>query len=649
MFKDLKLGTKIGLGFGVVLTTLSVVLAIAVLALNKADKGVEDYRGLARDTNLAGRLQANMLMVRMNVKDYLITKSEKDLQEYSDYVAKMQEFLNIANQEIQKPDRATLVTEIDTAIVNYQNAFKEVVDLVNKRDIINSTTLVPSGEKMTLLINDIIESAYQDGDSDAAYHAGHVQNKMLTGRLFVVKFLQSNNENDFQVALKNMETELNNEIVDLDKNLQNSGRRDILGEFKQAHTDYIKAMSDIHDLIVKRNTIISNTLDVIGPQVANAVENVKLSIMKDQDELGPALKANTDQSIQITLILSVIAVAFGIGSAYLLTVSITRPIGQAVTAANQLAQGDLTVEVTQTSNDETGLLIGSIHNTAVNLRNMVSTISGASIELASASEELAVVTEQTSEGIHQQEIETDLVATAMNEMSTTVHDVADNAARAADAANQADQEARNGGKVVDSTLVAINALTASVNHSSEKLNEVESEVLNISSILNAIREISDQTNLLALNAAIEAARAGEHGRGFAVVADEVRTLASRTQDSTQEIQQIIEQLQAGTRSTVEVMNEGKSYAEKCVAQANDTSAALESVTQAIGIINDMNMQIASASEQQSTVAEEINKNVVNVKRVAEENSVAANQTRSSSSEIAQLAEQLKGLVEQFRV
>lgn len=379
------------------------------------------------------------------------------------------------------------------------------------------------------------------------------------------------------------------------------------------------------------------------------MEDINLSIMKDQDTLGPQLKQNTDRSVNLTLMLSAIAIVLGIVSAYFLTVTITRPIEQAVNAANLLAEGDLTVDVGATRGDETGKLLQAVQNTATNLKQMMLTISNASSELASASEELAVVTEQTSKGISQQEAETDMVATAMNEMTTTIHDVADNAAKASSASNQADQDALYGAKVVHSTINSINSLSVSVNNSSQKLSEVQQEVNNISSILKVISEIADQTNLLALNAAIEAARAGEQGRGFAVVADEVRSLAERTQGSTTEIQAIIEQLQVGTQSTVEAMNEGKQLADSCVDQAEKTNAALEAITQSIGVINDMNMQIASASEQQSIVSEEINRNIVNVKRVAEENSVAANQTSSSSLEIARLAEDLGQLVSQFKV
>jgi methyl-accepting chemotaxis protein len=615
------------------------------LALQKTEQGITQYRGFVRNTNLVGDLQADMLMMRMNVLNYFSTKSDEQIKQYEHYLSEMQTFLQDAKRDIQQPEQAALISDIDAMIVNYKNAFSKVIGLTKTIDDITETQLVPSGNKMITTIDDINESAFSTNQNEIMHHANQAQKDMLAGRLYVAKFLQSHNDNDFNVAVGYMDKALNEQIGELAEHLPSNE----LSEFTAAHKNYIQAMYRIHDLIKEKNTIESKTLRTVGLQVAENVKEIKRFIMQEQSSLGAELKANTDRSIKISAILSILAIALGVIAAYLLTMSITRPIHKAVDAANQLAEGDLTVNVGNTSKDETGLLLNAVQNTATNLKEMISTISSASNELASASEELAVVTEQTSEGIAQQETETEMVATAMNEMATTVHDVADNAAKAADAANQADKEALSGSQVVEHTITSINSLSESVNHSSEKLSEVQQEVINISTILEVIKEIADQTNLLALNAAIEAARAGEQGRGFAVVADEVRSLAARTQGSTSEIQTIIEQLQAGTQSTVEVMQQGKAEADNCVEQASNTGAALNAITSAISVINDMNIQIASASEQQSSVAESINENVINVKRIAEENSVAANQTRSSSTEIAKLADQLHQLVTQFKV
>ena len=646
MFKNLKLGLKIGLGFLIVLVLLAIVLCMSIFSLQESENGSNQYRDLVSDTNLTNQLQVDMFKISINVKNFMITKDDKDIKQYEASIVEMSDVLNTAKAQIDNPERAALIAEIEASISKYKKGFVNVANLMKKRDDINNQELVPLGENMGRITASIIQRV---GDTEAAYYASYVQEKMYIGRLFVVKFLESNSDEDFEAAINNMEDILGEGVEELEDNLEDEEALTLLNEFKDSHEQYISNMKTIHNLIIEKNKIIEGTLNIVEIEIAKNIESVNSTIAQEQEALGIELKANTAQSINFILLLSIVALAIGIIAAYLLTISITKPIHRAVALSNQLSEGNLTIEVGETSKDETGLLLSSIQKTARNLRNMIATISGASAELASASETLALVTEKTAQGIVQQETETELVATAMNEMAATVHDVADNASNAAKAAVEADNEAHSGSKVVEQTILGITTLNANVNESSDKLADVEKEVLNISSILDVIRGIAEQTNLLALNAAIEAARAGEYGRGFSVVADEVRSLASRTQESTQEIQRIIEKLQAGTQSTVVVMDKGREQAEQCVEQANDTSAALQSITRVIGIINDMNTQISDAAEQQSLVAENINKNVLNVKDIAQENAAASEETRSASTEIAKLAEQLKALTIKFKV
>lgn len=649
MFKNLRLAVKIGASFFIVLSLLSLVLIVGIVSLNKANDGISSYQDLSQDTNIVSDLQTTMLMVRINVKDYLITHSQKDLTEYQEYLDKLSQLLVTAKTEIQEPQRANYIANIDAELQTYQHTFTEVVNLISKRDQILAKEILQPSETMLQTIDDIIQSAHVNNETDLFFYATEVQKSLLFGRLFSSKFLDSNNEADYKAALDKMGKNLNEDIAALKPYVHLPQQQAKLTAFTQAQLSYLDGLKQIHQLIDTRNDLISNTLDRIGRSVANNAERTNKSVITDMDRLGTEVKNSTSNSIRLTLLLSLAAVVLGSVASYVLTISITRPISQAVAAARQLAQGDLTIEIQSRNKDETGILIDSIQETASNLRNMVTTISSASIELATASEELAVVTEQSSLGVVQQQSETDSVATAINEMTTTVNDVAQNAARAADAANRADSQANISRDEVEKTIIAISALADRVNESSEKLGDVVLETANIVKILDVIRGIADQTNLLALNAAIEAARAGEQGRGFAVVADEVRTLAQRTQLSTQEIQNIIEQLQAGTQSTVLVMQQGKDQAALSVEQANKTGNALAVITQAVRVINDMNIQIASASEQQTSVADEINQNVLNVKRIAEENAVSANQTKGSTIEIAQLSEQLKLMVNQFKV
>ncbi len=333
----------------------------------------------------------------------------------------------------------------------------------------------------------------------------------------------------------------------------------------------------------------------------------------------------------------------------LLNVILFRKLRELSVAANAISGGDVRRRSEIESHDLIGEIVGSFNRMGENLCGVIGQIMNSTAQLASATEQMSVVIERSGEGLKLQQHETDQVATAINEMSATAQEVARNTAQAAQAAQQADVETRNGKLVAAEAISAIDALAGAVGKASGVIHELESESGNIGVVLDVIRGIAEQTNLLALNAAIEAARAGEQGRGFAVVADEVRTLASRTQKSTQEIQEMIERLQAGADNAVHVMDQAGGMAKSGQDQVEKAAESLASIAGAVATINDMNTQVASAAEEQSAVTEEIHRNVVAISQVSTETADGARQSATASQQLARLAAELQELVSQFKM
>ncbi len=351
-------------------------------------------------------------------------------------------------------------------------------------------------------------------------------------------------------------------------------------------------------------------------------------------------------SAGITVIMLVIAGVAGT----LFAMSITNPIIKLAEVIGIIDRdSDLSMRIEVNSKDEIGTMATSFNQMLEKLHDSMRNVGASTGQLAAAAEELSAITIETNNAIELQRTETDQVATAMNEMNATVQEVANSATNAAEAAHGADEESQGGRRVVQQTMDAIDKLAQDVEGTAGIIRRLEGETENIGSVLDVIRGIAEQTNLLALNAAIEAARAGEQGRGFAVVADEVRSLASRTQASTQEIQAMIETLQGEARNAVSAMEQGQERAQEGVSMAATAGESLAAITNAVASINDMNAHIASAAEEQSAVAEEINRNIVNISQVADQNSENSMQTSKASEELAHLASELQSLVAQFKV
>ena len=335
--------------------------------------------------------------------------------------------------------------------------------------------------------------------------------------------------------------------------------------------------------------------------------------------------------------------------AWVFTRSIVRPLSQAVQVAEVVASGNLCQAIEIEGSDEPARLLMSLKVMQDSLRETIQRIADSSNQLASAAEELNVVTEDSTRGLHQQNNEIEQAATAVNEMTTAVDEVARNAVATSEASRESDETAQQGHQQVIRTVDSIGLLADDVTNTATVVARLAEQVREIGKVLDVIRAIADQTNLLALNAAIEAARAGEAGRGFAVVADEVRALAHRTQQSTQEIEQMIGDVHRGTDQAVQAMHVSNERAHDTLEMAQAAGAALDAIAQAIGQISERNLVIASASEEQAQVAREVDRNLVNIRDLSLQTSAGANQTSAASQELARLAVDLNGLVTRFRV
>ncbi|WP_017477423.1 methyl-accepting chemotaxis protein [Pseudomonas sp. PAMC 26793] len=399
-------------------------------------------------------------------------------------------------------------------------------------------------------------------------------------------------------------------------------------------------VEEMHTLI---NTRIKDGTDLMGEQL-----NKLIAINSaGADQANIAADGSYSQAVTGIIIVAVVAALLTVLLAWLLTRSIVVPLQKAVIAAETIAGGNLSKPIEVDGKDEPARLLGALAAMQNNLRQTIQHIAGSATQLASAAEELSAVTEEASKGLQQQNNEIDQAATAVNEMTAAVEEVARNAVSTSEASGQSNQAAREGRDRVVETVGAIQTMTQDVQNTSVLIEGLATQGRDIGKVLDVIRAIAEQTNLLALNAAIEAARAGEAGRGFAVVADEVRALAHRTAQSTQEIEKMVAGIQSGTGEAVQSMQQSNQRTQSTLEMARAAGVALEQITQSISLINERNLVIASASEEQAQVSREVDRNLMNIRDLATQSAAGANQTSAASHELSRLAVDLNGMVARF--
>lgn len=628
---NVSVNRKLSVGFGLVLTLTLLITFTGWTGLgdviNRGDKlgFISSLSGLTKDLRLA-RL------------DFEMRRGEQGTDAVNGLLAQLDSGLKTAADLIEQPDDKALVEQQLEALNQYKKAFAAMVQAGLKREGARSK-LGDTADNAVTKISEIEKSLLQ-GDSVTQFNSVVELSKLIQQSRFQVRgYTYSGKVEAEQPALDAIDNALK-KITDLQgqlptqyqANLQEAGVS--LQAYRAAVSQYrdsqVASAAALQTMIVQGDILLSHSEKLTVSQTA----------VRDTDAA---------QAKYLLLLATVLALIFGMVAAWAITRQIVIPLNQTLKVAEHVASGDLSHNLDSARRDELGQLQRAMQSMTVGLRELIGGISDGVTQIASAAEQLSAVTEQTSAGVNSQKVETDQVATAMNEMAATVQEVARNAEEASEAAVAADQQAREGDQVVGEAIAQIERLATEVGNSTAAMGDLKRESDKIGSVLDVIKSVAQQTNLLALNAAIEAARAGEAGRGFAVVADEVRSLAQRTQKSTEEIEELIVGLQSGTQQVATIMDNSRGLTESSVELTRRAGNALGNITRTVSTIQAMNSQIATAAEQQSAVAEEINRSVLNVRDISEQTAAASEETAASSTELARLGTHLQALVGRFRV
>jgi methyl-accepting chemotaxis protein len=646
-FANLGMAKKLGVGFVLVLLLTALVAAIGVWSLQTISQRFDGLKQMSS-------LNSGLLKVRLLEQEYALHGNPKTADALREGVDGL---LALATQlKAASAANVPVMNDVEQSLGAYRKAFDEFVSLSQAKDL----ALEMASWSVSSVANnlDVLQAGLAD---DGAYTLKESEGK--DGGQFLEQasqvsqvsrlMLQAMNEARVRLDLsrKGDDSAGQGKIEQADQALtqaeqlkttvKDEGYQTVLNEVVGHIGGFSEKLAEYTGLLAQEKTVYEQ----LHQRAAQVVERVDQAYVAEDRSMQAELKKNS----LLIIGSSALALLVGLIASWVITRLIVAPLRSVIRVAQQIASGDLSATVEVTRRDEIGQLMQAMQQMGAGLSSIVSGLQAGIEQLASSAQSLSAVTEQTNLEVSSQKEETEQVATAMNQMTATVHDVARNAEEAAQAAQTADGKVESGQQVVRQSMARIEQLADSATSASSSIESLSAEIQNIGTVLSVIKSVAEQTNLLALNAAIEAARAGEQGRGFAVVADEVRALAKRTQQSTEEIERLVSALRSAAQSSVQQIQNSGELVKLAVSDALQTESALGSIAAAVSLIQQMNQQIAAAAEEQSSVAEEINRSVTSIRASADQSSLAMQGNAASSIELAQLGIELKGMVGHFRL
>ena len=599
---------KLSLGFGLVLVLTLAITLTGWHGLDTMIERSESLTAIARLNELTKDLRAERIVFR-------VANTAEDAKRVTARIDEIEAQLTTLRGDNPPVDILKLIDSQSDTVRSLEKTFSQLgQSLLNKEAAkVQLTSLSDAAIKlMGEVEREVLKAVSQEADSseqlDEFTNLLQLRRQIQNARSEVQAYVFSGLASYEEAAL----TTIDEALKELEQVTADQSDGDISGLLatKQALQRYREQLIRFKEVQTQVEAA-HESMEAMGDSLLASTHEISTLQGVRRDE-------EAARSRKTLISVAALAMMLGLMAAWMITQQIIAPLRDTLNAAKRIAQGDLSVDLDVQRRDEMGDLQHSIQDMTQSLRTLISGISDGVAQIASAATQLSAVTEQTSAGVNNQKDETDQVATAMNQMTSTVLEVARNAEEASEAAQQADQQAREGDKVVSDAITQIERLATEVNNSTLAMGQLKLESDKIGGVLDVIKSVSQQTNLLALNAAIEAARAGEAGRGFAVVADEVRSLAQRTQESTEEIEVLIAALQNGTQQVVSTLDASRSLSDSSVELSRRAGNALEHITRTVSTIQNMNQQIATAGEEQTVVADQINRSVINVRDVSEQ-------------------------------
>ena len=634
---DIKVSRKLGTGFGILLLA---VLAVAFIGYNSNSVLVDRLS----TTRLIGTLNDATQNMRLSEKQYEAAADAAFAESYNAQLNVLQGLVGKALDTLTRAENQQALKALQTTIVAYDQKVKRLIAAdQSTTDALKPLTALSDKYAQTFagMLEGTTTSALASADGERVRElrtVADLRNGMTTFRLMLRRYIAVPNEVNKKLLMETIDTFLS----DISK-ARTSLPTALSSQLEEAHAGmrrYREVLVEVAGLFEQKQNMREQV-----DQESKAMDKIMSGLMDTQQRL-----AHEDQHsafIQMA-VLTALALVIGLLASVVISRQITAPLALTVDLARRIAKGDLTVQARSARKDELGDLQNAMQEMAQNLNTLVQGIGNGVTQISTSAEKLSAMSEQTSAGVRQQKSEVDQVATAMHEMASTVQEVARNTTDASAAATLADQQARHGSTVVKQATVQISELAMAIEELGGAMNVLTQDSEQIGKVIDVIKAVAEQTNLLALNAAIEAARAGEQGRGFAVVADEVRSLAQRTQDSTKEIEALIVTLQQGTQAAATLMTSSRERTLDTVVLAQKAELAITEINQSIGTIQEMSLQISAAAEQQSAVADEINRSIVSVRDVADQSAVASEESAAATIELASLGQDLQRMTAHFR-